>query len=146
MSKKGPRVLEYNVRFGDPETQSCLSLLKSDLAELVLACTQGKLSECELEIENKFAATVVVASGGYPGSYAKGLPMILHPTSKDVELFHAGTLLEDSRYKTSGGRVIASTATGTSLAQAVSSAYTGVRCIEFEGMQFRKDIAARALQ
>lgn len=146
MTKKGPKVLEYNVRFGDPETQSVLALLKTDLAELMVACTQGSLSKHSIEIETKFAATVVVAAGGYPGSYAKGIPMTLNDTPENVVLFHAGTVLDGDVLKTSGGRVIASTATGTSLAEAVAHAYTGVECIKFEGMQFRRDIAARALR
>lgn len=146
MTKKGPKVLEYNVRFGDPETQSVLALLNTDLAELMVACTQGSLSKHSIEIETKFAATVVVAAGGYPGSYAKGTPMTLNDTSKSVVLFHAGTVLDGDVLKTTGGRVIASTATGTSLAEAVAHAYKGVECIKFEGMQFRRDIAARALR
>lgn len=146
MTKRGPRVLEYNVRFGDPETQSVLSLLRTDLAELMLACTKGTLSSHKIEIDPGFAATVVVAAGGYPDDYAKGIPMTLSETPANVELFHAGTTLEDSMLKTSGGRVIASTATGTTLKEAVKRAYEGVQCIEFNGMQFRRDIAARAMR
>ncbi|KAK5016808.1 Bifunctional purine biosynthetic protein ADE1 [Cryomyces antarcticus] len=164
MTESGPRVLEYNVRFGDPETQSCLSLMKSDLAEIMLACTHGCLDAVELEIEQKYAATVVVAAGGYPGAYKKGTEMILDDVaegknytskivllrdtdvSRGTVLFHAGTTLADSKLKTSGGRVIAATATAESLADAVRKAYKGVGAIHFEGMQYRKDIAARALK
>ncbi|KAK5162634.1 hypothetical protein LTR04_003195 [Oleoguttula sp. CCFEE 6159] len=146
MTESGPRVLEYNVRFGDPETQSCLSLMKSDLAEIMLACTHGCLDAVELEIEQKYAATVVVAAGGYPGAYKKGTEMILDDVAEGTVLFHAGTTLADSKLKTSGGRVIAATATAESLADAVRKAYKGVGAIHFEGMQYRKDIAARALK
>ena len=100
----------------------------------------------QLDISNEHAATVVVAAGGYPGSYTKGTAMKLSATPKGVELFHAGTSIKDGQLLTSGGRVIASTATGSSLKQAVASAYEGVKSIEFEGMQYRKDIAARALR
>lgn len=145
ITKKGPRVLEYNVRFGDPETQSVLQLLTSDLAEFMYACTTNSLSQLHVEVSNKFAATVVVAAGGYPGSYAKGIDMALSQTPKGVVLFHAGTALTDGKLRTSGGRVIASTATGETLKDAVKTAYEGVQAIKFEGMQYRKDIAHRAL-
>lgn len=146
ITKKGPKVLEYNVRFGDPETQSLLPLLKSDLAGIMMACTQNSLDKVELEISKEHAATVVVAAGGYPGSYPKGTPMTLDKTPKGVYLFHAGTAIKNGQLQTSGGRVIAATSTGATLKEAVASAYEGVKCIQFEGMQFRKDIAARALR
>ncbi|GAB7343689.1 hypothetical protein MBLNU457_1674t1 [Dothideomycetes sp. NU457] len=146
ITKKGPKVLEYNVRFGDPETQSLLPLLNSDLAEIMMACTQNSLDKVELEISREHAATVVVAAGGYPGSYPKGTPMTLDKTPEGVYLFHAGTAIKNGQLQTSGGRVIAATSTGATLAEAVASAYEGVKCIKFEGMQFRKDIAARALR
>ncbi|GAB7355276.1 hypothetical protein MBLNU459_g5819t1 [Dothideomycetes sp. NU459] len=146
MTPKGPRVLEYNVRFGDPETQSVLPLLKTDLAELMYACTDDTLSTFDIEIDSRSAATVVVAAGGYPGTYAKGTKMNLDKTPDDVVIFHAGTASKDGELKTSGGRVIASTATGATLADAVKRAYEGVETIHFEGMQYRRDIAARALK
>ncbi|EON66516.1 phosphoribosylamine-glycine ligase [Coniosporium apollinis CBS 100218] len=146
MTKSGPKVLEYNVRFGDPETQSLLPLLESDLADLMLACTQGHLSEVELYISTKSAATVVVAAGGYPGVYAKGIEMKLDPVPEGIVLFHAGTALVGNTLKTAGGRVIASTATGDTLEEAVKKAYGGVGAIHFDKMQYRKDIAARALR
>lgn len=146
MTPKGPRVLEYNVRFGDPETQSVLPLLKTDLAELMYACTDSTLSTLNIEIDSRSAATVVVAAGGYPASYAKGTKMTLSKTPEDVVIFHAGTALKDGELTTSGGRVIASTATGATLADAVKRAYEGVKTIQFEGMQYRGDIAARALK
>lgn len=146
MTPKGPRVLEYNVRFGDPETQSVLPLLKTDLAELMYSCTDNTLSTFDIEIDSRSAATVVVAAGGYPGSYAKGIDMTLSQTPEDVVIFHAGTALKGGQLKTSGGRVIASTATGATLEDAVKRAYEGVKTIQFEGMQYRRDIAARALK
>ncbi|KAF2490424.1 phosphoribosylamine-glycine ligase [Lophium mytilinum] len=146
MTKSGPKTLEYNVRFGDPETQSLLSLMKTDLASIMLACVDGTLSTKELEVLPKSAVTVVVASGGYPGSYSKGTLMKLDPVPEDVVLFHAGTTLVDGSLKTSGGRVIASTAIAETLEEAISKAYSGVQSIHFEGMQYRKDIAGRALK
>ncbi|KAF1981773.1 phosphoribosylamine--glycine ligase [Aulographum hederae CBS 113979] len=146
LTSSGPKVLEYNVRFGDPETQSCLALLESDLAGLMHACTSGNLSSVDISISSKSAATVVVAAGGYPGSYKKGTEMKIGDVPKGVVLFHAGTALTEDVLKTSGGRVIASTATDSTLEEAVQKAYKGVDAIKFDGMQFRKDIAARALK
>lgn len=146
LTKSGPRLLEYNVRFGDPETQSCLSLLESDLAELMLAATTGSLSTKSIQVKAGSACTVVVAAGGYPGSYPKGTPMRVAAPAQGINYFHAGTGLRESQLVTSGGRVIASTATGSTLQDAVKKAYEGVEGIKFEGMQFRRDIAHRALR
>lgn len=148
LTKNGPRVLEYNVRFGDPESQSCLPLLKSDLAELMVACTEGTLSAKSLDLASSSACTVVVAAGGYPGSYPKGTPMEVQDAHEEAGLyyFQAGTTHKDGKLVTSGGRVIAATATGGTLRDAVDNAYKGVQGIKFEGMQYRKDIAHRALR
>lgn len=146
LTSSGPRLLEYNVRFGDPETQSCLSLLESDLAELMLAATTGDLSSKTVEVKEGSACTVVVAAGGYPGSYPKGTPMEVGTPAQGTEFFHAGTDLKGGKLVTSGGRVIASTATGSTLKEAVKKAYEGAEGIKFEGMQFRRDIAHRALR
>ncbi|KAF2637681.1 phosphoribosylamine-glycine ligase [Massarina eburnea CBS 473.64] len=146
MTKSGPRTLEYNVRFGDPETQSLLALMEGDLAEVMVACTEGRLGEVDVKVSDRSAATVVVAAGGYPGSYAKGTVMTLDAVPEDVVLFHAGTSFADNTLRTAGGRVIASTATAPTLEEAVAKAYKGVECIHFEGMQYRKDIAGRALK
>lgn len=148
ITPSGPRVLEYNVRFGDPETQSCLALLKSDLAELMLASCNGTLASSKLDVSDEHACTVVVAAGGYPGSYAKGTPMTVEqPSEAGMYIFHAGTgLSAEGQLKTSGGRVIAATATGKSLKEAVDRTYKGVQLIKFDGMQYRKDIAHRALK
>lgn len=147
LTSNGPRLLEYNVRFGDPETQSCLPLLDSDLAGLMVASCNGTLSSQSLSIANLSACTVVVAAGGYPGSYMKGTPMqVEQPKEDGMFLFHAGTTAKDGQLRTSGGRVIAATATGKTLREAVDRAYKGVSLIEFEGMQYRSDIAQRALR
>ena len=146
MTSRGAKVLEYNVRFGDPETQSVLPLLQTDLAELMYACTNQTLSTLPIKISEESAATVVVAAGGYPGSYAKGTKMTVTEPKDGGVIFHAGTVVKDGELKTSGGRVIASTATGSNLAEAVKKAYEGVKCIQFEGMQYRKDIAAKGLK
>jgi phosphoribosylamine-glycine ligase len=146
ITSKGPKLLEYNVRFGDPETQSILSLLDSDLAQIMLASASGKLSDVEVKVSPKSAATVVVAAPGYPNSYPKGIEMRLDSVPQDTVLFHAGTSLVNRVLTTSGGRVIASTATANTLEEAIDKAYVGVGAIHFEGMQYRKDIGARALR
>ncbi|KAF9875670.1 hypothetical protein CkaCkLH20_07051 [Colletotrichum karsti] len=149
----GPKVLEYNVRFGDPETQTVLPLLSADtdLAEVMLACTahEARLDCVDINIENKYSATVVVAAGGYPEAYAKGTPMVVNPSmSPDVTVFHAGTkLTPEGQLQTAGGRVIAVNATAESLEAAVKKAYEqGVTLISFDKMYYRKDIAHRAFR
>ncbi|CAI6096172.1 unnamed protein product [Clonostachys chloroleuca] len=150
ITANGPKVLEYNVRFGDPETQTVLPLLSADtdLAEIMLACANGYLDNCNLTIENKFSATVVLAAGGYPGSYAKGTPMNLQQPPTGSTIFHAGTALDGDQLKTSGGRVIAINSVGDSLRAAVDAAYAALtaKTIEFDGMFYRKDIAHRAFR
>ncbi|RKF59090.1 Bifunctional purine biosynthetic protein ADE1 [Erysiphe neolycopersici] len=147
ITKDGPKVLEYNVRFGDPETPTLLPLLskETDLAEIMLACTEGWLSSVNLKIDPLFSATVVIAAGGYPGSYSKGTTMNIQAPTTNVNLFHAGTTLSDGRLQTSGGRVIAAQATSDTIEKAVKTAYFGVENIKFDGMFYRKDIAHRAL-
>ncbi|KAK5997335.1 Bifunctional purine biosynthetic protein ADE1 [Cladobotryum mycophilum] len=150
ITSSGPKVLEYNVRFGDPETQTVLPLLSADtdLADIMLACTGGYLDNCHLTIENKFSATVVLAAGGYPGSYAKGTPMTVQSPPAGSTIFHAGTKLDGDQLKTSGGRVIAVNAVGDSLRAAVDAAYAALtsNVIDFEGKFYRKDIAHRAFR
>ncbi|KAK2004802.1 phosphoribosylamine-glycine ligase [Colletotrichum falcatum] len=153
ITSQGPKVLEYNVRFGDPETQTVLPLLspETDLAEIMLACTayEARLDCVNIKVEDKYSATVVVAAGGYPGSYAKGTPMaVKQSTSPDITVFHAGTTLSpEGRLQTSGGRVIAVNATADTLEAAVKKAYErGVSLIDFDGMYYRKDIAHRAFR
>jgi phosphoribosylamine--glycine ligase / phosphoribosylformylglycinamidine cyclo-ligase len=149
ITPSGPKVIEYNVRFGDPEIQTLLPLLSkdTDLARVMVACTEHWLDGVDLKADPKFSATVVASAEGYPGSYAKHRPMKFDPVPKDTYIFHAGTALDGNNKKlvTTGGRVIAATATASSLEEAVSRAYQGIKTIHFEGMHYRTDIAHRAL-
>ena len=146
MTKNGPKVLEYNVRGGDPETQTLLPLLSpdTDLAQIMVACTEHWLDGVTINIEPKFAATVVAVAEGYPGSYAKGRDITLDKEVEGTFIFHAGTSIVDGKLKSTGGRVIAATASASTLEDAVKHAYTGVSTIHFQGMHYRKDIAHRA--
>ncbi len=145
----GPKVLEFNCRFGDPETEVILPLLESDLVEVLLACVEGRLSEVEPSWSNHAAATVVMASAGYPDKYQKGHSIYGIERANHlpgVTVFHAGTLLrQDEQLVTSGGRVLAVTGVGEDLRTALNRAYAGVDAITFEGAFWRKDIARRAL-
>lgn len=143
-----PKVLEYNVRFGDPETQTVLPLLESDLAKIMYACAGPVpyLEDVPVKVSPKFSTTVVVAAPGYPESYPKNIPMQVAPPPRDITIFHAGTKLVSDSLLTSGGRVIAATAVGDTLRDAVDKAYEGVKLISFEGMYFRRDIAHRAFR
>ncbi|KAK5308002.1 Bifunctional purine biosynthetic protein ADE1 [Exophiala xenobiotica] len=146
ITKSGPKVLEYNVRGGDPETQTLLPLLSedTDLAKVMLACTEHWLDGVDLKIESKFAATVVACAEGYPDKYAKNRPITIQKVPEDTFVFHAGTSRDGKQVISTGGRVIASTATATTLEEAVAKAYKGMDSIKFQGMHFRKDIAHRA--
>lgn len=149
ITKEGPKVIEYNCRFGDPETQVILPLLKTDLVNICMAVAQGKLSHLKIEWEESQAVCVVIASKGYPGSYPKG--KIIEGLEKAVQnpetyVFHSGTVLEGEKTKTSGGRVLCVTGVGKTLRQAVEKAYRAVSDIRFEGAYYRKDIAWRALK
>ncbi|KAK5654137.1 hypothetical protein OQA88_7568 [Cercophora sp. LCS_1] len=147
ITSKGPKVLEYNVRFGDPETQTVLPLLESDLAEIMWACASlPLLHHVPVKVRKGFSTTVVVAAPGYPSSYPKNIPMQVSSAPEGITIFHAGTKLSDGNLVTSGGRVIAATATGESLRAAVDKAYEGVKLIQFDGMYYRKDIAHRAFR
>ena len=141
------KVLEYNVRFGDPETQTLLPLMSADtdLAEIMIACTDHYLDAVSLKIEHKFSATVVAAAGGYPGPYVRGEVISLKPAPSDVMIFHAGTALASQDLTTSGGRVIAATSIAATLDAAVMLAYTGIKTIHFPNMHHRDDIGHRAL-
>jgi phosphoribosylamine--glycine ligase len=141
-------VLEYNARFGDPETQSYMRLLDSDLLEILNACVDGTLKEVDIKWSNRTAITVVLASGGYPGDYDKGLPITGLSTAAalpDIEVFHAGTALKDGEVVTAGGRVLGVTATGVDLKDAQDKAYAAIKTIKFDGMQYRTDIGKKAL-
>lgn len=149
MTARGPMVLEYNARFGDPETQAILVRLESDLLEGLEACVAGRLSDTEFRWRRGAAACVVAASHGYPGSYTSGLQITgLDNASKiaGVEVFHAGTTLLDGSYLTNGGRVLGVTAAADSLENALGLAYEGIGKIHFEGMYYRRDIGHRALK
>ena len=145
----GPRVLEFNVRFGDPETQPILIRLKSDLLEVCLSVCEGKLDEVTLEWDERPAVCVVVASGGYPGDYEKGKKITgLGEASRldDVVVFHAGTANRNGDIVTNGGRVLGVTALGQTISEAKSRAYEAIDKIKFEGAYFRRDIADKAIR
>jgi len=146
--EEGLSVLEYNCRFGDPETQPLLMRLKSDLLPALVAVVEEKLEEAVLEWDPRPAVCVVMASQGYPGSYPKGLVIEgIDEAEKadDVKVFHAGTALDDGKVVTSGGRVLGVTALGETIAKARDAAYEAVNKIHFKGAHFRTDIAHRAL-
>ncbi|MFT7579740.1 MAG: phosphoribosylamine--glycine ligase/phosphoribosylformylglycinamidine cyclo-ligase [Myxococcota bacterium] len=144
LTSGGLRVLEFNVRFGDPETQVVLPLLETDLFEVIRACTDGTLSKTDVAWRNDAVATVVAASAGYPGAYEKGLPITGVDAVADARVFQAGTRFEDGQLLTAGGRVLAVTGTGVTLEQALSQAYDGLDTIQFDGMFYRRDIGHHA--
>lgn len=146
LTEKGPRVLEFNARFGDPETQAILPLLETDLIDIIEAIGEEKLADCKITWSQKSAVTVVMASGGYPGSYRKGLPITGIKAAErlpGVTVFHAGTAWDGERYLTAGGRVLGVTALADTLADAIDRAYDGVARIDFAGAHFRTDIGRR---
>ncbi|MBE6970968.1 MAG: phosphoribosylamine--glycine ligase [Ruminococcaceae bacterium] len=145
ITKDGPKVIEYNCRFGDPETQVVLPLLKSDLLTIMQAVSAEKLAETKVEFSDGAACCVVMASGGYPGSYEKG-HVITIPEDLNAQVFVAGAALKDDRLVTSGGRVLGVTATADTLAEAVALAYKDVEKISFEKAFYRRDIGRRALE
>ncbi len=147
LTDDGPRLLEYNVRFGDPETEVILPALKSDLTELALATLNGALEQTEVRFFDEFFVDVVLASGGYPGSYEKGKE--IHGLSEEAEealVFHAGTKKENGRIVTAGGRVLNVVGKGKTLSEAIEKAYQAVNKIKFDGMFFRSDIAAKGIK
>lgn len=144
----GPKVLEFNCRFGDPETQPLMMRLKSDLLEALLATAEGRLDQIELEWDPRPALCVVAAAVGYPGSYQNGVPISgldKADSVPDAKVFHAGTELKNGQVVTSGGRVLSVTAIGNTLADAQRRAYQAMGHIHFDGMQYRSDIGHRAL-
>lgn len=141
-------MIEYNCRFGDPETQVVLPRLKTDFVNICMAVAQGKLSHLKVEWDERPTACVVMASQGYPGSYSKG--EVIEGLEKaadhaDSYIFHAGTTLEEGKTVTSGGRVLCVTGVGNTVKDAIDHAYQAVDDIHFEGAHFRKDIGWRAL-
>ena len=146
LTPDGPRVIEYNCRFGDPETQVVLPLLKTDLLTVMQAVENETLGELTVEWRHASAACVILASGGYPGHYEKGKAISL-PASLpgNVTIYHAGDKLADGQLVTSGGRVLGVTATGPTLRQALQDAYAAAETVDFDGKYLRRDIGRRAL-
>ncbi len=143
LTNKGPRLLEYNARFGDPEAQAVLPRMKNDLLDIVNAVIDGKLSDIKLEWEDSCAVCVVMASGGYPGKYQKGMEITGLGDVRDSIVFHAGTSKKDGVYITNGGRVLGVTALGKDISDAREKAYSDVSKISFEGAQYRSDIGIK---
>ena len=147
ITKDGPKTIEFNARFGDPETQVVLPRLETDLLDIFLASIDGTLADIDFRWSDEAAVCVVLASGGYPGSYPKGFPIdgLDSVTVPGALVFHAGTALKDGRVVTSGGRVLGVVGRGAGIAEARANAYAAAAGIAFEGKQNRTDIAAKAL-
>ena len=148
ITDEGPKLLEFNVRFGDPETQAILPRLKSDFLELIEAAIGDSLKNYSLKWDGKVCVSVVMASGGYPGKYENGKEIIgikKACESKDTVVFHAGTVLEDGKLLTNGGRVLNVVGLGNDIREAIDRAYEACNVINFDGAHFRKDIGHRAL-
>ena len=144
LTKSGPKVVEYNARFGDPECQAVLSLLKTDLMDIFRACHDGTLSKLDILWSGEAACCVVISSGGYPGKYETGYPITgLEKAGEKAVVFHAGTRKNGSEIVTNGGRVLGVTATGDTLQAAINKAYTAVKPIHFTDMAYRTDIGAK---
>ena len=145
ITEKGPRVIEYNCRFGDPEAQVVLPLLKTDLLTVMQAVTDGKLSEIDVEFADRYACCVILASDGYPVSYEKGFELDI-PAEIEDDVFVAGAKIENGRLLTNGGRVLGVTAVADTLAEAIGAAYEKADRISFDNKYYRTDIGARALK
>ena len=141
LTPDGPRVVEYNARFGDPECQAVLALLDSDLMDIFTACREGTLDQLDIQWKDQAACCLVLASGGYPLDYKKGYPISgLEEAGKSAVVFHAGTAQKDGQIVTNGGRVLGVTALGDTLEQAIGHAYAAAAPISFQDMHFRRDI------
>lgn len=151
LTPDGPKVIEYNSRFGDPETQVVLPRLETDLVDIITAVAEERLGELEIKWSGKASACVIMASGGYPGSYPKGLEIAgLDENGQiaampQVTVYHAGTKKEKGKFYTNGGRVLGLTALGDTLEEALETAYRAVGMVDFEGAMYRKDIGRRKL-
>ncbi|MDR2606382.1 MAG: phosphoribosylamine--glycine ligase [Oscillospiraceae bacterium] len=147
LTPNGPKVIEYNARFGDPEAQVVLPLITSDLLEAMLACSNGTLDKYELTVSNQSACCVVMASGGYPRTYQTGYVIdgLTAAADTGAVIYHAGTILDGGIYKTSGGRVLGVTALADTLPDAVNASYAAVNKISFTDAHFRKDIGVKCL-
>lgn len=143
ITKKGAKVLEYNARFGDPETQVVLPRLKTDLYEIFDAIIDGRLSDVDIQWTDDACVCVILASGGYPESYKKGVPIAIGKLPEDIVLYHAGTAFKDGKLVTSGGRVIGVTAKGKDIEEARKKAYDAIKNIHFDGMFYRHDIGIK---
>jgi phosphoribosylamine--glycine ligase len=150
MTPRGPMVLEFNTRFGDPETEAILLRLETDILDLFNASIDGSAHHLLIKMRPGASVCVIAASGGYPGKYVSGHPIhglpSADPSSEDVVVFHSGTALKDNQIVTAGGRVLAISAVAPDLRTALDKAYAALAKISFEGMQFRRDIAHRALR
>ena len=146
LTKTGPKVIEFNARFGDPETQSYMRLLETDLIDILFSCINGKIKAQQIKWSRKSACCIVCASDGYPGKYQKGKIIEgMGVEQKDIVIFHAGTKFENDKIVTDGGRVLGVTATGDDLKKSLLKAYDAVKRISFEGMYYRKDIGKKSL-
>jgi len=146
ITEQGPKTVEFNCRFGDPETQVVLPRLKTDLTDIFMATVNGKLQEIEIEWSDEAAVCVVLASGGYPGPYEKGKPITGLDQVEQSVVFHAGTKLADGRIVTNGGRLLGVTALAKDIAEARARAYADIEKIRYEGKHYRTDIALKALR
>lgn len=145
LTPQGTKTIEFNARFGDPETQVILPRLKTDLLDIFMAVINGTLAEQPIEWSDEAAVCVIVASGGYPASYPKGLPITGLDQVRDSIVFHAGTALQDGKVVTNGGRVLGITALGKDIAEARMKAYADADRIHFDGKHYRTDIAKKAM-
>ncbi len=141
ITEEGEKVLEYNVRFGDPETQSVLFRLETDLNKIISAILEDKLDSIEIKYSNSQAVCVMLTSGGYPGNYEKGKKITgLDKLDKDIVVFHSGTKFDSGQLVTNGGRVLGVTAKGSTVKEAADKVYKNIKGIDFEGMHYRTDI------
>ena len=146
ITEEGPKVVEYNCRFGDPECQVIIPRLTTDLLEALLACTSGKLAEADIQFDDQYRCTVVLASGGYPEAYEKGKEINGLDSVEDALVFHAGTKAEGNKILSNGGRVLNIVGSGNSLKDAIDASYSAIDTISFEGSFYRKDIGAKGLK
>jgi phosphoribosylamine-glycine ligase len=146
LTENGLSVLEFNGRLGDPETLVVLPLLETDLLDIANACIDGKLNEIEIKWKNGAAVSVVLASKGYPEKVEAEKPVTFGPLPENVVCFHAGTKLEKGKVITAGGRVFGLTAWSYDIQSAIDDVYSNIHSVSFDGMQYRKDIAHRALE
>lgn len=146
ITEEGPKVVEYNCRFGDPECQVIIPGMKTDLLEVIHSCTKGNLASTKIEFDEQYRCTVVLASGGYPESYEKGKEITGLDEVKDALIFHAGTKKENGKLYTNGGRVLNIVGSGNSLKQAIDNSYSEIKNIHFDKAYYRTDIGAKGLK